>query len=194
LLTKPRILHDSGTGPRVRDARAFLASSFAHPPWTEDPLCAEFARPEMLQMLCTVLPDEAAMFLWYNKSRRKGRVCPVCQRLYNLGDMLSSPVAFDNDSPDAPPPEKIPPSSRLLKEQMISGLCSPICFFMSSFHNPSLIRSAWGCMAEELDDATWAALDAPAPKDDHGLSMLLKMTRLHDLGLAQLCVPDVVSD
>jgi hypothetical protein len=68
---------------------------------------------------------------------------------------------------------------------------SPICFFMSSFHNPDAIRAAWGCMAEELDDATWAALDAPAPRDDHGLSMLLKMTRLHDLGLAQLCMPEL---
>jgi len=52
-------------------------------------------------------------------------------------------------------------------------------------------------MAEELDDATWAALDAPAaaaPADGHGLGMLLKMTRLHDLGLAQLLAPELALD
>jgi hypothetical protein len=58
-------------------------------------------------------------------------------------------------------------------------------------------------MAEDLDDVTWGLLDEPAhppnaqmaPSEaDAGLPMLLKMTRLHDLGLAQLCVPDLVAD
>ena len=60
LLQHPMI-HDPGNGPRVRDVRAFLASSFAHPPYTADPLCAEFAQPEVFQMLCTVLPEETAL-------------------------------------------------------------------------------------------------------------------------------------
>ena len=60
LLSNP-IIHDPGNGPRVRNMRAFLKSSFAHPVWTADPLCAEFAQREILQMLRTVLPEETAL-------------------------------------------------------------------------------------------------------------------------------------
>jgi len=50
-------------------------------------------------------------------------------------------------------------------------------------------------MAEELDDATWTLLNGEAVgQPDLGLSMLLKMTRLHDLGLAQLCLPELNFD
>ncbi len=55
------IIHDPGNGPRVRNMRAFLNSSFSQPAWTDDPLCAEFAQREILQMLCTVLPEETAL-------------------------------------------------------------------------------------------------------------------------------------
>lgn len=54
-------IYDPGNGPRVRDTRAFLSSFFALPPALEDPLCAEFAQEEILQMLCTVLPEEIAI-------------------------------------------------------------------------------------------------------------------------------------
>jgi hypothetical protein len=54
-------LYDPGNGPRVRDTRAFLSSYFAHPPSLSDPLCAEFAQEEVLQMLTTVLPEETAL-------------------------------------------------------------------------------------------------------------------------------------
>ncbi len=62
-------------------------------------------------------------------------------------------------------------------------------------------------MAEDLDDTTWELLDRAGParpaKEEvgaetsvasAGLTMLLKMTRLHDLGLAQLCMPELVTD
>jgi hypothetical protein len=58
-------------------------------------------------------------------------------------------------------------------------------------------------MAEDLDDVTWGLLDElELPQSAQmtpseagaGLGMLVKMTRLHDLGLAQLCVPDLVAD
>lgn len=91
----------------------------------------------------------------------------------------------------------------LLSEQIISGICSPICYMLAAHRAPIAAKAAWGCMAEDLDDVTWMQLD----KLEHpqsakmlpseagaGLGMLLKMTRLHDLGLAQLCVPDLVSD
>jgi hypothetical protein len=60
LLSNP-IIHDPGNGPRVRNMRAFLDSSFSQPAWLDDPLCAEFAQREILQMLCTVLPEETAL-------------------------------------------------------------------------------------------------------------------------------------
>jgi hypothetical protein len=54
-------IHDPGNGPRVRDTRTFLSSFFAQPPAMDDPLCAEFAQEEVLQMLMTVLPEETAL-------------------------------------------------------------------------------------------------------------------------------------
>ena len=59
-LPKRPFIEDPGNGPRVRDVRAFLSSSFASPPSMDDPLCAEFAQDEVLQMLCSVLPEETA--------------------------------------------------------------------------------------------------------------------------------------
>ncbi|KAI9461920.1 hypothetical protein BJY52DRAFT_1257588 [Lactarius psammicola] len=188
LLSNP-IIVNHGNGPRVRDMRAFLHSWFAQPAWTADPLCAEFAQREILQMLCTVLPEETALCLWYNKSRRFGRVCPACLRPYSLADA----------PPDAP--------TLLLSEQIISGLCSPICFFLASSCTPAIAEVTLGRMAEDLEDATWELLDRAGPtrsvKEEVGveasvasvgLTMLLKMTRLHDLGLAQLCIPELVID
>ena len=102
---------------------------------------------------------------------------------------------------DAPPDV----STRLLSEQIISGLCSPICFMLAAHRSPVAAKVAWGRMAEDLDDATWELLDESRPppitstgmvpaEAGVGLGMLLKMTRLHDLGLAQLCMPDLVAD
>ncbi|KAI6118487.1 hypothetical protein EDD16DRAFT_1585148 [Pisolithus croceorrhizus] len=166
-------IYDPGTGPRIRNAREFLSSYFAQPPSLNDPLCAEFAHEEILQMLCTVLHEETAIILWYNKSRAKGRVCPSCRRLYNLGDVLPDLIQ------DSPKYALEPRSSFLAREQFISGLCSPLCFVMAS---------RWTTV-------TWDLLNGPGVGiDDEGLSLLLKMTRLDDLGLAQLCLPDVDID
>lgn len=60
-LLKPPFIHDPGSGPRVKDVRAFLESRLASPPSLDDPLCGEFADEAVLQMLCTVLPEETAM-------------------------------------------------------------------------------------------------------------------------------------
>ncbi|KAF8153997.1 hypothetical protein B0H34DRAFT_719961 [Crassisporium funariophilum] len=178
-------IHDPGNGPRVRGARAFMSSFFAQPPAFDDPLCAEFAQDEVLQMLCTILPEETALTLWYNKSRARSRICPACQRLYRLGDILPDHVEDQSAKPQ-------PPLPQLLQEQEISGLCSPVCFIMASFNFPGAIKSAWGRMADEMDDQTWELLNGPGESIAQGdvgrtLGMLVKMTRLHDLGLAQLC-------
>ncbi|GBE87091.1 hypothetical protein SCP_1003380 [Sparassis crispa] len=192
-LTKTLFIHDPGNGPRVRDVDAFLASSFAAPPSFDDPLCAEFAQDEVLEMLCAVLPEETAQILWYNKSRTTARICPACQRLYRLGDILPDPVAAQGE----PDPASTYISPLLSREQALSGLCSPVCFVLAAYSYPGAIRSTWGRTADELNDATWDTLGGPgvrADEDDMGLGMLLKMTRCHDLGLAQLLFPDLDTD
>lgn len=71
-------------------------------------------------------------------------------------------------------------------------LGSPVCFILASFNHPSAIKSTWGKTADEISDYTWEMLNAPGEgHGDMGLGMLLKMTRLDDLGLGQLCLPDV---
>ncbi|RPD76987.1 hypothetical protein L226DRAFT_483228 [Lentinus tigrinus ALCF2SS1-7] len=192
LLTTP-FIYDPGDGPRVKHARAFLSSRFAAPPSVDDPLCAEFADEALAEMLCSVLPEETALILWYNKSRRTSRICPACQRLYRLGDVL--PEHLSNGDAEEQKAQNASPF--LAKEQELSGLCSPVCFILASYNYPGAIRSTWGRMAEELDDATWDLLDGPgqsAPVDDMGLGMLVKMTRCHDLGLGQLFFPDLDLD
>ncbi|KAF8438575.1 hypothetical protein L210DRAFT_3481759 [Boletus edulis BED1] len=179
-------IYDPGNGPRVRDTRAFLSSFFAQPPALDDELCAEFAQEEVLQMLCTVLPEDYAIILWYNKSRTTGRVCPSCRRLYSLGDVLPELI---QDTPKIFPEIRHP---YLAREQEISGLCSPLCFIMASFNHPGAIKTTWGRMAQEIDDRTWELLNSPGSSTcDQGLSLLVKMARLPDLGLGQLCLPDI---
>ena len=63
---------------------------------------------------------------------------------------------------------------------------------LAAYRYPAAIRSTWGRMAEELSDAVWDELDGPGlggKPDAMGLSMMLKMTRCHDLGLGQLFFP-----
>ncbi|KAJ8590657.1 hypothetical protein M405DRAFT_766044 [Rhizopogon salebrosus TDB-379] len=182
-------IHDPGNGPRVRDVRAFLSSFFAQPPSLDDPLCAEFSQEEVHQMLCTTLPDETATILWYNKSRATSRICPSCRRLYRLGDILPD---LTQDSGQQTNETRSP---LLAREQEISGLCSPVCFILASFEYPCAIKTTWGRTADEIDDFTWDLLNGPGDgRGDKGLSLLLKMARLPDLGLGQLCLPDIDFD
>ena len=88
-------------------------------------------------------------------------------------------------------------SSLLRVGILTSHVClgSPVCFILASYNYPGAIRSTWGRMAEELDDATWDLLDGPGQRaNDMGLGMLLKMTRCHDLGLGQLFFPELEFD
>ncbi|KAI0830105.1 hypothetical protein BC628DRAFT_1356443 [Trametes gibbosa] len=188
-LMKTPFIYDPGDGPRVKDPRAFLASRFAAPPTLDDAMCAEFAEEAVLQMLCSVLPEETALILWYNKSRRTARICPACQRLYRLGDILPNHLAGEERGQRGAAETR--PSPYLAREQELSGLCSPVCFILAAYNYPGAIRSTWGRMAEELDDATWDLLGAAPRANDQGLGMLLKMTRCHDLGLAQIFFPDL---
>ncbi|PCH43006.1 hypothetical protein WOLCODRAFT_47734, partial [Wolfiporia cocos MD-104 SS10] len=188
-------IYDSGTGPRVVDIIAFLASSFAAPPSLAQPLCAAFAQQEMREILSTVLPEETALILWYNKSREYARVCPACRRIYRLGDVLPE-HRFGRDMQD----ERLQPTADMCKspllrrEQELSGLCSPLCFIVAAYAYPGaagIIRAAWGHIAEEMDTAAWDALDTePTRPDSAGLCSLLKMTRCSDLGLSEIFPED----
>ncbi|KAG1728975.1 uncharacterized protein EDB91DRAFT_1060230 [Suillus paluster] len=183
------IIHDPGNGPRVRDIRGFLSSFFAQPPSLDDPLCAEFSQEEVLQMLCTALPKETAIILWYNKSRATSRICPSCRRLYRLGDILPD---LTEDGKKHTGESRSP---LLAREQEISGLCSPVCFILASFEYPGAIKTTWGRTADEIDDFTWDLLNGPGDgQGDKELGLLLKMARLPDLGLGQLCLPDIDFD
>ncbi|KAF7373342.1 hypothetical protein MSAN_00543800 [Mycena sanguinolenta] len=195
LFQKP-FIYDPGNGHRVRDTRAFLSSSFAAPPALDDPLCAEFSQDEILQMLRTVLPEETALILWYNKSRSTARICPACQRLYRLGDTLLDHTSLSEDRARC---DDQPPLPQLKREQEISGLCSAVCFILASYNYPGAIKSAWGNTADGMDDDAWDLLNSVGAGNINssvsvGLGMLVRMTRLHDLGLAQLCLPDVDFD
>lgn len=50
-------------------------------------------------------------------------------------------------------------------------------------------------MGDEMEEDSWILLNGPGDGTTHsdlsqGLGMLVKMTRLYDLGLAQLCFSD----
>lgn len=143
--------------------------------------------------------------MWYNKSRRRSRVCPACWRVFQTGDVLSSPL---NGLELPRIPRKAYPE--LVAEQGISGLCahfslisvSPsvfeidfagttVCFVLASLNYPEAIGLIFGRNAGEMEEITWEYLAAVGSdeRDDGGLSLMLKMTRLDDLGLGQLLFP-----
>ena len=84
-----------------------------------------FLRPSRIAYL------EWIQTLWYNKSRATARICPACQRLYRLGDVLPDHLASE-DARSAP---NAPPLPYLAKEQELSGLCEYL-------FSPSLFPSA----------------------------------------------------
>jgi hypothetical protein len=70
---------------------------------------------------------------------------------------------------------------------------SPVCFILASYDYPGAIKKAWGRTVDEIDDETWEIMNGPAGGNGTSelgtaLGMLVKMTRLHDLGLGQLCL------
>ncbi len=72
-------------------------------------------------------------------------------------------------------------------------LGSPVCFILAAINFPGAIKSAWGRTEDELSDEVWEMLNVntheQADQAAASLGLLVRMTRLHDLGLAQLCFP-----
>lgn len=91
--------------------------------------------------------------------------------------------------------QSLNPTHIIIHSFFLTG--SPVCFIMASFNYPEAIKSAWGCMADDMDDESWERLNTPASAEGAAtatesetskvLGLLMRMTRLHDLGLAQLC-------
>ncbi|KAF7791570.1 hypothetical protein EIP86_002586 [Pleurotus ostreatoroseus] len=210
-------LEDTGDGLRVLDVFNFVFDSrLASPPSLDDALCAEFAQEEILDMLCTVLPEECATVLtfawqimWYNKTRTASRICPVCKRLYRVGDVLDPSPSRSPPRSRSPSPHNntSPAKDKRRKEQEISGICSGLCFFLAAHTFPTALRALWGRSAREIDAETAAALDLCSlsslprldlsldvsvdPYEKESLGILLKMTRCGDLGLQQIFFAEV---
>jgi hypothetical protein len=72
-----------------------------------------------------------------------------------------------------------------------------MCFILAALNqcDPATIKAAWGHTAEEIDEAAWTTISQMSrtvqSSAAHELIMILRMTRLSDLGLAQLCFPDL---
>ena len=58
--------------------------------------------------------------VWYNKSRKEGRICAACRRFYKLGDTLPSLGPGDIVTGKLDP--------RSLQERRISGLCKCVLY------------------------------------------------------------------
>jgi hypothetical protein len=95
-----------------------------------------------------------------------------------------------------------------LRHSEIEPIGSLACFVLASFSEPAAIKLAWGRTADDMSDEAWTLLDANLWRSQGGygnkktvqgdvslsLSLLLKMTRLDDLGLGQLCFPEMSSE
>lgn len=161
--------------------------------------------------------------LWYNKSRAVARICPVCKRLYRVGD-TDALTDIDSDAPASPTATATDVAlnaERRRREQEISGICtflpslpfhsslhstnahahgpgSSLCFLLAAHRRfPSALRQLWGHMAHDAPlahlDPDVLAFDDMKPSqitegadNPLGLSLLLQMTRFHDLGLQAL--------
>ena len=78
-----------------------------------------------------------------------------------------------------------------ISQTQITPAGSTICFVLASLNYPEAIRLIFGRDAGEMEEITWEYLNTAGSSEraDGGLSMMLRMTRLDDLGLGQLLFP-----
>jgi hypothetical protein len=78
----------------------------------------------------------------------------------------------------------------LNRERRINILAgSPVCFIAASADFMSAIPSAWGHTGDEMSDESWAVLNSEVGGGGlrRALGMVVRMSRVHDLGLLELC-------
>ncbi|KAG8921718.1 hypothetical protein FRC01_000105 [Tulasnella sp. 417] len=179
----PPFIHDPGNGPRVLDVSSFLHSPFAEPACTTDPRCYDLGAIEVYPILHRLLPPDVALIVYYNVTRQVGRICPACRRIYRVGDELQPHLLDGKDRQHEGPQTR--------REQMISGLCSWMCFAIATYTHPGSLAS-WGKTADEMDDSVIDYLNGPGDPNvtnDEGLGQLLRMTRCEDLGILDFREP-----
>ena len=64
-----------------------------------------------------------------------------------------------------------------------------MCFAMASVGFAEAAQSAWGHTGDEMSDSSWAVLNRVVVGGElrQTLGLVVTMTRLHDLGLLELC-------
>lgn len=119
--------------------------------------------------------------MWYNKSRISSRICPTCHRVYKIGDVLQDLMDSEKEAETG--------SERQVREQELSGLCSAVCFVVACMGFPGAIKRAWGHTGSEIEREDWDMLNDERGGNETSrlLGLAVKMTRLDDLGLGQLC-------
>ena len=80
-------------------------------------------------------------------------------------------------------------SAFVLDRFVLAG--STVCFVLASLNYPEAIGLIFGRSAGDMEEITWEYLTklGSNERDDGGLSMMLRMMRLDDLGLGQLLFP-----
>ncbi len=59
---------------------------------------------------------------------------------------------------------------------------------VASIEFPGAIKTAWGHTGNEMDETVWDMLNVEMGNTSQALGLVVKMTRLDDLGLGQLCL------
>lgn len=189
-------IYDPGNGPRVRDFLAFLKSPFAAPvaqsflhvgvdPGSlrdiqSDAAEQKYSAANIIPVLNRFLPGEFATLLWFNRTRKTQRICPACQRLYNLADDLPPLIMpAQGEAPEADP-------EGIRRERELSGICSLPCFALATYNYGPAAVWAYGLMLPEIDEDALDAIESGGSGvDDQGLSTYVRMTRYDGSGLLE---------
>ncbi|KAG8810153.1 hypothetical protein FRC18_004230 [Serendipita sp. 400] len=190
-------IYDPGNGPRVKDFLAFMRSRYAAPQAQsfaavgeveeggikDSPRDARWDASRVLPILSRLLPGELATALWYNRTRSTHRVCPTCQRVYNVGDTLRAHVqGIDEPSVDTEQGHQ-----QRLNEQYLSGICSVTCFALATYNFGHAAVLAYSLSWRQLGPATQKVLEGHGSGvEDQGLSYYVRLSRCSGKELSEL--------
>jgi len=128
--------------PCIQDFTTFLKGPIAHPIAEESDQGLSWK--EVLEILMSILPKETVevshkiqdfnqdndwslnKILWYNKSRKKGRICPACLRLYTIGDDLAAHITGGFTAKDLTGLCRVERLALQQRKQELSGFCMSI--------------------------------------------------------------------
>ncbi|KAG8752167.1 hypothetical protein FRC14_007280 [Serendipita sp. 396] len=127
--------------------------------------------------------DDEGEALWYNRTRSTHRVCPTCQRVYNVGDTLRAHVqGIDEPSVDTEQGHQ-----QRLSEQYLSGICSVTCFALATYNFGHAAVLAYSLSWRQLGPATQKVLEGHGSGvEDQGLSYYVRLSRCSGKELSEL--------